>query len=386
MDPGHAILHRLALRAYLKALARHPDTSSLFPLEIPIPGRDGPLDFAALRRRVESLERLCHGGATITYELRTSRRWGRMEIPIALRFETEKALCEFVGRSEEARAFHEDRALVEARLPSLAPWCARNTLHVIAHRGAWPELAAVVEYLLAHPRPACFPRDLPVLTDTKFIERHTGILRRLLDAVLPASAIQKGENVFEKRYGFSEEPVLIRYRLLDPALCAEVGGYSELAVPALEFTLPRGATRVFIVENKRVFHSFPKVVGGVCLWGSGFAILHLEPSRLPPSIPIWYWGDLDVQGFTILARLRKHLASAGGELRSFLMDQAAFTRYRSWAVPGTPSDLPDRAHLLEEEYEVCRALASAEDAGGACLRIEQERVCIADVLAFLGHL
>lgn len=75
-------------------------------------------------------------------------------------------------------------------------------------------------------------RELPIPVDTKFIERHQGLLRRWFDIVLPPHAIRADEDHFERRYGLRYVEPHLLVRLLDSEL------KRELAFPCSEFSLP----------------------------------------------------------------------------------------------------------------------------------------------------
>src|SRR5262249_1385055 len=58
-------------------------------------------------------------------------------------------------------------------------------------------------YFVEHPRPQCYIRELPVRVHTKFVEQHAGILRELLEFLLPPEAIQPDAKTFTQRFGSS---------------------------------------------------------------------------------------------------------------------------------------------------------------------------------------
>ncbi len=69
--------------------------------------------------------------------------------------------------------------------------------------------------------------------DTKFIERHKGVLAELLDAELGPSRVTAGASDFAGRYGFLRRPGYVRFRL-----AGRFRGFSELSIRADEFTAP----------------------------------------------------------------------------------------------------------------------------------------------------
>ena len=79
---------------------------------------------------------------------------------------------------------------------------------------------------------------------------------------------------------------------------------------------------------------------------------------------LFYWGDVDAQGFEILARLRE----AFPRTKSIMMDAATMTRFRDLCVAGVVSNAQIRPQLTSTE-EKAHQLVRASN-----LRLEQERI------------
>lgn len=125
------------------------------------------------------------------------------------------------------------------------------------------------------------------------------------------------------------------------------------------------AERVLIVENKVNLLTLPPLAGAIALGGLGYGVVNLRYVTWLAERKIYYWGDIDIDGFEILSSLRK----AFPQTESLLMDQATVER---WRVPlgtegngrsGTPP-----AHLTTAESAVY--LCCSRDN----LRLEQERL------------
>lgn len=138
---------------------------------------------------------------------------------------------------------------------------------------------------------------------------------------------------------------------------------------------------VVVVENKDCFDHMPEHDGLICVWGAGNAhvgadIASLGWVRRCPRV--LYWGDLDVDGFVLLDRLR----ASGVDAASVCMDEATC---REYARLGTNVDSRGRAlsaRAWEEIVDGCGLLTDGEReavrliASGALgvRRIEQERI------------
>jgi hypothetical protein len=238
----------------------------------------------------------------------------------------------------------------------------------------WPRLLAVVGWMVSHPRPAIYLRqvDLPGV-HTKFIEAHRGILAELLDLALAADAVdatKSGGNQFAGRYGFLEKPIRIRFRVLDtsirslpgpdcPDITLDADSFSHLRIPV---------RRVFITENETNFLAFPRVKDGIVIFGAGYGWEALARCRWLNDCAMHYWGDIDTHGFAILDQLRAHFA----HVDSFLMDRATLDAHPSaWGVEDKPI-VADLGRLTPDERALYDDLRDNRIRHG--LRLEQELV------------
>jgi hypothetical protein len=354
------------LRDWLRGLPFAPLSFSAGPL---------PTDYRTLQKEVELLLAKAKEqrgfGYRVEQQLRVMRAFGAQSLPERISIESAEDLLRLAGKIEEFAAFQADVALIRATLPQLESWLEPNVQRVIAYHGVWPDLLAVCTYFLAHPRPGLYPRELPVAVHTKFIEGHTGILRRLLDALLPSAAIADEEGQFELRYGLRYDEALVRLRLLDPALGLQMGlPLTDISAPVSQIAgLPFGGSDCIIVENKLVFLTLPALTGVIAIFGSGFSVELLSTLPWLHTCRIWYWGDLDAQGFQILAQLRRHFSQA----QSLLMDKATLEVFQGFVVPGTPCAFSELPGLTSVEQILFSELATTT------LRLEQERISYAYV-------
>ena len=93
-------------------------------------------------------------------------------------------------------------------------------------------MLTVCRYFLEHPRPKLYLRELPINIHTKFIERHRGIVRELLEHLLPQQTVPLSAATFERRFGLHEKEPLVRVRLLNEKL------YTSYHLPLTELSVP----------------------------------------------------------------------------------------------------------------------------------------------------
>lgn len=357
-----------AARAYLPFLRAWLRGEPFVPLDMPAGAV--PADFRTLERAVSALladakERRGFGYA-VELHTRATRAHGTQSLPARIHVPTAEDLLLLIGKTAEFAAFVEDVALIRAALPELEPWLEANPQYVIEQHGSWPELLRVCTYFRANPRPNMYIRELPIAVHTKFIEQHRPILSRLLDVLLPAEAIDMAAKSFEQRYGLHYDLPLVRIRLLDESLRARLGlSLADVAASVTQLAaLPCDKLRCLVVENKMVFLTLPPHEHTIAVFGSGFQVEILRELPWLHQCWIWYWGDLDAQGFQILARLRALFP----HVVSLMMDAATFDTFRDFAVPGTPCPIAELPQLTPDEHALYANLARGN------VRLEQERI------------
>ncbi len=191
-------MYPVFLRAWLRDEAFTPITLPVGKLP------DGYLELhATVSRLLQGERRRQDAGYRVESQTRQTRVHGSQTLPARVVIGTPEDLLALAGKRPEFEAFQRDIALIRREQPALEAWLEANVTSVIAHHGVWLELLRVCTYFQTNPRPNQYARALPIAVHTKFIEGHTGILRRLLDALLPPEAIRAEESSFERRFGFA---------------------------------------------------------------------------------------------------------------------------------------------------------------------------------------
>jgi hypothetical protein len=299
---------------------------------------------------------------------------GNNEVPSEIWVDTLDDALRVIGKKRAADEFAAMVKLTTEREPKLVPWLAHRPLRALELAGEWSRLLAIVDWVLKHPRPAIYLRqiDLPGV-HTKLIEGHRGVLKEMLDLVLPPEAIDEtgtGVGGFCRRYGFLDKPARVRFRILDPAkrLIPEVGA-QDITLTQEAFSRWRTpVSRVFITENEINFLAFPDVPDAMVIFGAGYGFDNLAAIPWLKGMEIHYWGDIDTHGLAILNQFRGCFHQAA----SFLMDERTLLAHQPlWGV----EEKPGRGHLgrlNEEENALYDHLRW--NSWGECVRLEQERI------------
>lgn len=299
---------------------------------------------------------------------------GMQKLPASAWIQTREDALAWLGKQREWQRYSAQVATTKQTQPALLPWLERRPLKALELSEQWPRLLAVVAWLVEHPRPGIYLRqvDLPGV-HSKFIEAHRGTLSELFDLALPAQAVDHGKtgiSQFAARYGFLEKPARIRLRVLDPVMQLVSGtACPDVTLDADSFSrLQLAVKHVFITENETNFLAFPKVRGAIVIFGAGYGWEALARSHWLKHCAIHYWGDIDTHGFGILDQLRSHLA----HVDSFLMDRATLEAHTSvWGNEDTPLRV-DLHRLTPEENALYDDLRDNRIRAG--LRLEQEHI------------
>ena len=131
-------------------------------------------------------------------------------------------------------------------------------------------------------------------------------------------------------------------------------------------TLNLPIKKVLVVENKTTLYTtltLPNMDRTIAIFGSGYSVLNLKNAHWLSNVELFYWGDIDVQGFEILSKFRSCFPHA----QSLLMDKATFDKFFE-QDEGTLTNISDELNLTEEEQQLYNLLRKNN------WRLEQEKV------------
>jgi hypothetical protein len=352
-------------------LARFAAGQEWEPLSFPIRGpsaRQIGECLAEVRQWAAEWAQAARGPLRVEYKQVGGRHFGSNSIPCRAWLDGFDEAWALLSAGPDVRRL---TGLIEAaRGTRLVPWLTNHPMRALRLASSWDKLLATVRWIEQRQVPGMYLRQVDVPgVDTKFIERHKGVLAELLDAQLDPSRVTAGAPDFAGRYGFLRRPGYVRFRVP-----GTFRGFSELSVRIDELTVPPdGVTRAFVIENEITYLAFPVPAGAAVIFGGGFAVPVLESLAWLVRLDVSYWGDIDTHGFAILNRLRHHLPQA----RSLLMDRATLLDHRDqWVTEPSPTMVTlDR--LDGAESSLYADLIT--DAYAPSVRLEQERISFSAV-------
>jgi hypothetical protein len=324
-------------------------------------------DFVLMSKQIAALmsgskDRIGYGYQVNTRSVRT-RSHGIQDIPEEILFADEENYLKFIGKLNEFSAFLTNVQLIRNLMPILEEWIIQNPLAIISNDKKWSDLLKVCEWFVNHFEPQkYYIRELPISVHTKFIEDNKSVLCKMLDHLIP-DKINHEENEFEKRYHLRYSQPLVRFRWL--TLNSDEAFFEDVSVPIDKFlSTPQPCRRIFIIQNKMNFLTFPNVPDSIAVWGKGFAIENLRDAAWLNEKEILYWSDLDAQGFQMLSQLRCYFPHT----KAFLMDESFLTSFDEFIVRGTQLSTNALSYLNDIERSTFEKLKKQN------IRLEQERI------------
>ena len=357
-----------AQRSYATFLSSLVNGESFFPLEIR--GNKSPgKSLETYRKEMEDLLISSKINSTYSYTLdcvKTKTRYiGSQSLPKRIYFDTEEDFVGYLNKIKEVKKFKDVVNETLSLFPQLKEWLSLHPLKVIANLPHWQDILKVVSYFHVNPKPSLYIRELPIKVHTKFIERNKSLLRELLDIVNAETLNANEQKHFENRFHLKYSEPLVRFRLLDSQITQNYfSGLEDITVRISDFSsLKLPIKKVLVVENLLNLLTLPMMQNTMAVFGRGFKVLSLKNIEWLKDCEIYYWGDLDAQGFEILSGFRGYYL----QTKSLMMDKATFDKYYEDDLE-TKSKISSLPNLTEPEHLMHQLLFKNK------WRLEQEKI------------
>ena len=308
-------------------------------------------------------------GYTIKYQTVRKKDIGTQDLPIEISFQTESDFLKYLHKEKEVVEFQQNCTLILSKFPELKEWIIKYPQKVIENHSQWKDLLKICDYFIETPKPNLYIRELPIQVHTKFIEENESILKNLLDILIKYHNNQE-ETDFRKRFNLKYAEPLVRFRILDKQIAQTYfSGIDDLSIPISKFEqLKLPIKNVLVVENKTnlltVALTFPDIENAIVIFGSGYKVENLKNVNWFEQLNLFYWGDLDAQGFEILSQFRGYFP----HVESIMMNKETFDRFVQDKVAGIPSKISVNLNLSDEERQLYELLKTNN------WRLEQEKI------------
>ncbi len=309
-----------------------------------------------------------HGEGEIKW---VERRWanlGVQRLPERILIPDPSQLVRWIGKDQLWSSATERYAAIVNRWPQIAGVLPKYFKVLTDYSDAdFRRLFSVLEWFETHPDSNLYIRQLPIEgIDTKWISPRKSLISEWLGII---KEIDRGKD-FYGLTGLRHEPVTIRVRILDNHLRSLIGNIGDISLPISDLQqLHLPVKKVYIVENLQTGLAFGDIPGAIVFMGLGYAVDLLGEIDWLNNLPIYYWGDIDTDGYAILNRVRSYFPHA----RSILMDEATLIDHNHlWGKDEKTVSSTTLLMLTEEEKRLYEGLCNHNWAKN--LRLEQERI------------
>ena len=292
--------------------------------------------------------------------------FGKQLMPVRVFIDTPEDAMALLGLTKKKKEFLAGLSAVESQMPSLRDWYL-TYFGRISGEDFFPMALSIARFMLEQDEREGYLREMAIPgVDTKFLENHNFLVRTLWNALFPENTAESSDELWEKLFVQKVPTPSICVRSLDEHL--RFAGVRKLFLSQddiADFQPPH--RRIFITENKVNGYTFPDAEDSLILFGMGYGVLEMaESAPWLADKEIYYWGDLDHDGFNILSNLRKVLPEM--KIHSFLMDKETLLAYVDPKVKdtGNTTTIPDYLTVSEK-----MAWKLIHDNGW---RLEQERI------------
>ena len=324
---------------------------------------------------LDEVEYFKKSNLNIVYDEFHFKTIGSQKLPVEVVFETRNEFLSFIAKKSEFYQFMENYEKIVARYEVLKTLLRQKPKIIAQNFQNWERLLDVCDFFAVHSKPNVYVRELAIKNvDTKFIERNRATLDLLLSNILKCdefdnSIINLGNYGFERKYGLKYPLPQVRFRILDDAL--KIRGLSDVTLNVDEFAnLSIACENVYIVENQITTLSFPNMKNSIVIFGSGYGVGTLKNVQWLHEKNIYYWGDIDKDGFAILSQARGYFKN----IKSIFMNEDVIDLFKEFGVQDDKNEnvFKELKNLTADEQKVYDNLQNNFYANN--FRLEQERL------------
>ncbi len=370
-----------------KVFRDYIDSATLFPLTVmlkKLKQSDLSSHYSSIIKEIDILQK---EDFELQYRTFNFKNIGMQRLPVSVYFSQRDIFLNYLNKEDEFVRFKNAYEKIISYDRMLLQIIYERVSLVLEYEDVWDRLFLVCDFFIDNPKPHIYTRELSITgVDTKFIEKYKKILDRLLsvlldDSMMDNSIFSLSHYGFEKKYGLKYPLPTVRFRILDES--QKIAGMSDISLTIDTFKmLQLPCKRVYIIENKITTLSFPKISDAIVIFGSGYGVEVLKSVQWLHDKEIYYWGDIDRDGFAILSRVRGYFP----HIKSLLMDDVTIDMFRAYAIQENESKRNTNRleNLTNEESIIYNNLCS--EIYGERFRLEQERIDFKYVLKSISQI
>lgn len=302
-----------------------------------------------------------------------SKRIGTLRpsaVPVRLVLHDIESCFAYIHKDAEMKCFLEAYNRLQEHNALLRKWALKEYKlfrYPCPKLDDFEKVADKIATVVPEDAPYIFKRELEIPgVDTKFFEKNIEAIREMYNVLHDTKFVNLSElNQVLHIIKPPEDKEFIPIRFLDSKY--RVDNITIMKIHYTELSrLTMRPKKVYIVENKETFYHFPIISGSVVIFGAGISVSGLlkDIPFIQEADDVYYWSDLDTNGFQMLNNMRKIYP----KLRSFLMDMETVMLTKQFAVEDTGSVMAGFDQLTPSENECFDYLQQRR------LRIEQEKI------------
>ncbi|WP_336935789.1 Wadjet anti-phage system protein JetD domain-containing protein [Acinetobacter soli] len=231
----------------------------------------------------------------------------------------------------------------------------------------WRLLIQLIPQLKPNMGAGHYLRALPLkYVDTKFLEKNLVLIEAICD-VLHLGTVQATGGLLTWLNCLDHPKGWLMVKPLCTHVQQSLGNLPifQLSIDVLiQFELP--AEHIIVIENIQSGLAFPALENSIVVCGGGKNIKWLDAIWLQQK-QVYYWGDIDSEGLTILSMVRHKIPS----VIALMMDQETVLQFQDQMVDEPDSVFSEPQNLSIEELTLFHALRNQRYKNK---RLEQERI------------
>lgn len=250
-----------------------------------------------------------------------SKKLGNQKWPNRIFVETADDFIYLLKKESEVGEFKTVLADLLQWQPATLALFAKKPDYIFEYTGKWQDIKNVVDVLLQKDVGGYYIRSIPVPVHTKFLEdrTHRKIIIAILKAVAP-DRYQEDKYTLEQLLGLKKASYIYPLRWLDKSLSEKYMHGMELTGVTADWLriADWDIKEIWLVENGTNLHMLPSRAGAIAIFSRGKATHSLKNIALFSKVQLYYWGDLDDEGYAMLDAMHGYYPN----LVSVFMDEA----------------------------------------------------------------
>ena len=312
----------------------------------------------------KELANLKNTNLPILYKEYNFKTLGVQKLPYSIKIDSLDIFLNLIDKTKEYQCFISNYEKVICKYFKLKDTIFNKPFLTIEYKDDWDKFFLIIEFFLLNKQQNSYIREISLKNiDTKYIEKHKKIIDILISAIKNKNSLESIKDFsFEKKYDLKYILPQVRFRILDTDLY--IGDLSDVTLNIDEFEkLKINCKKVYIVENKITTLAFPNTKDSIVIFGSGYKVGVLKNTKWLQDKDIFYWGDIDSDGFAILSQIRGYFS----HIKSIFMDKETFYKFNNFIVEYQKTNIDKILdNLTKDELQLYKTINTQ--------RLEQERL------------